>query len=106
MDVELRCLDVIIRVADISESDNEQPILLKYFLKAMGQQLDRRIHYELVQAFLSLFLKIHSETIMKSPELVKECEVLYSKLTTSQEELDDSMKKSLCVTNYLRNAVI
>lgn len=109
VDVEIRCLEIPISITDDSGMERkDKPILLKYFLQAMTFQLDKKVDYELVQAFLSLFLKIHSEMIMKDPDpdLVTECSHLYHKLILSWESLDDTMKKSLCIINYLRSAVI
>ena len=107
VDVELRCLEIPISITDDLDTERkEKPILLKYFLQAISFQLDKKTDYELVQAFLSLFLKIHSETIMKDADLVTECSDLYHKLILSWESLDDTMKKSLCIINYLRSAVI
>lgn len=106
IDVELRCLEIPISLSDVPGADEESPILLKYFMQAMSRMLDSRMDFELVQGFLSLYLKIHSETIMKTPLLIAECDELQRKISTSWNELDDAMKKSLCVINYLRSAVI
>lgn len=106
INVELRCLDIPISISDISGTGNEEAILLKHFIRAISQQLDTKIDYELCQAYLSLFLKIHSETIMKTPELIQECRDLYVKLSGTWDDLEDTMRKSICVINYLRGAVI
>lgn len=106
IDVELRWLDVSIAISDVSDAEREKPVLLKHFIRAITQQLETKVDYELCQAYLSLFLKIHSETIMKTPELVEECRELYQKLSGTWEDLEDTMKKSICIINYLRGAVI
>lgn len=106
IDVELRCLDVSIAISDVSDAETEKPILLKHFIRSITQQLETKVDYELCQAYLSLFLKIHTETIMKTPELIEECRELYQKLSGTWEDLEDTMKKSICIINYLRGAVI
>lgn len=105
IDLELRCLEVPVVISNISD-EKEELILLKFFLRAIGQQLDKKLDYELVNAFLSLFFKIHSQTIMRTPELVEECKVLHDNLIGSLEEIGDTMNKSLCIINYLKSAVI
>ncbi len=59
--------DLEIRSLNPLESANE----LIAFVNALTVRLSQRRDYELVQAWMSVFLRLHSETITQDPQLVE-----------------------------------
>lgn len=111
IDAELRSLDVLLPAPAEedemeSETSEEKPILLTYFLKAVEQGLKSRRDFELLQSYLGLFLKIHSDIIVKDVDLVAECIVLSKLQNEAWDELQMKFHKTLCIVNYLRSAII
>lgn len=111
IDAEIRSLDVLLPSPTDedemeTEASNEKPILLSYFLKAMEQGLKSKKDFELLQSYLGLFLKIHSDIIVNDADLVDECIVLSTLQNEAWDELQMKFHKTLCIVNYLRSAII
>ena len=97
-------IDVEIR--SLSTQLNGCPTLLIYFLDALEVGLKTNREFDLIQSYLGLFLKIHVEDIVTNEELKTRCEQLSQLTDHSWDRLSEEFNKSLCLTNYLRSAVI
>ncbi|KAL5630016.1 hypothetical protein BROUX41_001622 [Berkeleyomyces rouxiae] len=62
-DFELRSLSP----GSSGEAGNE----LLHFIRALTQRLQARRDYELMQAWMAVFLRLHSDSVMESPELLE-----------------------------------
>ncbi|KAL5017247.1 hypothetical protein ScPMuIL_006836 [Solemya velum] len=97
LDAELRAL---------SPDGGGSPPLMLQFLKLIGHIVDTGIDFELAQAHLSLFLKIHGDVIAHQPELVQELKTLSVSQTLSWRTLQDLFNQSLCLVTYLRSTAL
>lgn len=79
---------------------------LLYFLNAIHWMITRNDNFELAQSYLALFLKIHTDCIVKQLVLVEECAKIADAMHGSWQRLSTSLGKSLCLINFLRNAVL
>jgi len=80
--------------------------LLRLFLATVQHQLDSARDFELAQAYLGLFLKVHGPAISASEEL----RALLTPLGESQSEawrrLQDRINSTLCLVNFLRSSTL
>lgn len=111
IDLELRSLDmpILLEEDEAGTGDevipHEKPVLLLHFMRAIQQKLESRKDFELTQSYLGLFLKIHSETIMRNHELRNECRVVSECLSGVWADVDMKFNKSLCIINFLRSSL-
>ncbi|CAG2174545.1 unnamed protein product, partial [Oppiella nova] len=93
-------------IRSLSTQLNGSPNLLIYFLDAMEATLKTNKDFELIQSYLGLFLKIHTEDIVTNEALKTRCEQLSQMTDELWDRLSKEFNKSLCLTNYLRSAVL
>ncbi|CAG2106095.1 unnamed protein product [Medioppia subpectinata] len=93
-------------IRSLSTQLNGSPNLLIYFLDAMETTLKINKDFELIQSYLGLFLKIHIEDIISNDTLKTRCEQLCQTTEELWDRLSNEFNKSLCLTNYLRSAVL
>jgi len=62
--------------------------------------LDSRRSFELVEAYLDLALKIHSEAISKDDELIQKAQAVARAHRTGWERLEDSMQYNMCLLGH------
>lgn len=82
------------------------PNLMIHFLDAMEEWLKTNKDFQLIESFLGLFLKIHIEDIVSNEELKTRCDRLSQMTDQLWDRLSKEFNKSLCLTNYLRSAVL
>ncbi|XP_071953801.1 WD repeat-containing protein 36-like [Antedon mediterranea] len=80
--------------------------MMIYFIQFLNSELSSKQDYQLVQAYLGLFLKIHGELLTKDSDLTGELETLQRIQTTAWKELNKKFNQSACIVNYLKNATI
>lgn len=80
--------------------------VMQSFLRMVGAMLDSNRDFELAQAYLALFLKLHLRTISSEPTLLDELSKLSSKLETTWTHLQTLFNQSLCVLNYMKSALL
>lgn len=102
IDTEIRSLDVQ-RPSD-GENDFEEHYLLQCFLNMMKLALEKRQDFELIHSYLAVFLKVHSNTILQTPELLQVCEKLLSS-ENHYTDLQDKFDESLFIINFIRGIV-
>ncbi|XP_054162856.1 WD repeat-containing protein 36-like [Oppia nitens] len=97
IDAELRSL---------STQSIGSPNLMLYFLESLETGLKTYRDFELIQSYLSLFLKIHVEDIVINEKLKTLANSLSETSDQLWDRLSNEFNKSLCLTNYLRSAIL
>jgi hypothetical protein len=69
-------------------------------LRFVRQALKSNCNVEFLQAFLAVFLQVHSAAIMRYEELHAEAEVLKKQLAGTWERLDDKLSELSCLTGF------
>ena len=80
--------------------------LMLSFLDAMIQGLESKLDFELIQSYLGLFLKVHTEVILKDKLLMQKCDQLSKIIDCLWNHLEMDFNRTLCITNYLRSAIL
>lgn len=80
--------------------------LLSQFLTAVSTVLESRRNYEVVQAYLGLFLKVHGSSLSEDRELCTRAEKLSGVLKESWSTLQSNFESTLCLVSFFMNAVI
>ena len=113
IDAELRSLDLSCTGQQEDEGENclndgsrERPLLLLYFLMAVEQGIAAKKDYELLISYLALCLRIHTQVILKHPDLIHVCVRLAATLNTTWSRVDSKFNLSLSILNYLRSLVV
>ncbi|KAH3731188.1 hypothetical protein DPMN_057196, partial [Dreissena polymorpha] len=97
VDVEIRSLE-----PDLGGSLE----VLGAFLGFVRDTLKTNKNFEIIQAYLALFLKVHGDVLSSSALLTSDLESLAADQSASWSHIQDSMNQTLCFVNYLRTAVL
>ncbi|WAR23311.1 WDR36-like protein [Mya arenaria] len=97
VDVEIRSLD-----PDMGGSLD----VLRAFIQFAKATLETNRNFEIIQAYLGLFLKVHGDELSSQKDLVPDLEALAGIQATSWSSVQDSLNQTLCLVNYLRTAVL
>ncbi|KAF2019608.1 WD-repeat protein-like protein [Aaosphaeria arxii CBS 175.79] len=92
--------DLAIRTLDTMEPYTE----LQTFILALTSRLDERKDYELVQAWMSVFLRIHGEVIASSEELIGLLRKWHEGAKQERERIGGSIGYSVGVLGFVRSA--
>lgn len=103
IDFEIKSLDVQV-VVDEGDEETDEYHLLHCFLEAMKASVNTRKNYELIQAYLAVFLKVHTSTILSNPSLTEACQELIQ-WNQSFDSLQDMFDESLCIINFIQGIV-
>lgn len=76
--------------------------LLLQFMKVIKSALERKIDYELAQAYLGLFLKVHGETILENEELLQMLESVQKCQNSGWQDLEEQLHYNLCIIKALK----
>lgn len=77
--------------------------LMLKFLKMINTILKSCRDFEIAQAYLSLFLKVHGDTISQTGELKSFIETLISSQQEGWASLQNKLQYNLCVVHTLKN---
>ncbi|XP_044536058.1 WD repeat-containing protein 36 [Gracilinanus agilis] len=80
--------------------------LMQSFLKMIGAMLTTKRDFELAQAYLALFLKLHLKILPSEPVLLEEMTTLSSQLEETWIHLQSLFNQSLCVLNFIKSALL
>nr|XP_056704730.1 WD repeat-containing protein 36 [Euleptes europaea] len=80
--------------------------VMQSFLRMIGAMLDSRCDFELAQAYLALFLKLHLKILSSEPALLAELSRLSPQLEELWIHLQTLFNQSLCILNYLKTALL
>ncbi|KJE98002.1 WD repeat domain-containing protein [Capsaspora owczarzaki ATCC 30864] len=78
--------------------------LLQQFGKMLVHGLRKRTHFELLQAFLNVFLKVHEEAFANQELLRPLARELQSAVESTWTDFQDSFQHSLCMIQFMKNA--
>lgn len=92
--------DIAIRTLDITEPYVE----LKTFIEALTARLKERRDYELVQAWMSVFLRLHGDTIIKDEDLVSSLRKWQNEAKQERERVGGLVGYSVGVVGWVRSA--
>ncbi|XP_013379758.1 WD repeat-containing protein 36 isoform X1 [Lingula anatina] len=80
--------------------------LMVQFLKFISDVLDSKKDFELAQAYLGLFLKLHGELIANDQQLLEQAQLLGNSQAQAWKHLQTMFNQSLCLVNYLKSATL
>ena len=69
-------------------------------LRFVRQALKSNCNVEFLQAFMAVFLRVHSAAIMRYEQLHAEAEGLKKQLAGAWERLDDKLSEVSCLTGF------
>lgn len=92
--------DVAIRTLDTTEPYTE----LRTFIEALSARLEERRDYELVQAWMSVFLRLHGDTLVKDQDLVAELRKWQEEAKRERERVGGLVGYSVGVVGWVRSA--
>ncbi|KAF1474268.1 WD repeat-containing protein 36, partial [Pygoscelis antarcticus] len=76
------------------------------FLRMIGMMLNKKYNFELAQAYLALFLKLHLKILSSEPNLLEEVSRLSTQLEETWIHLRTLFNQSLCVLTYMKSALL
>ncbi|CAC5374475.1 UTP21 [Mytilus coruscus] len=79
---------------------------MERFLMFCNHILYSKNNFELINAYLGLFLKVHGDTIASNPTLCLVLETLSSCHLETWRNLQDLFTQNTCMVNYLRTATL
>ncbi|KAK2982674.1 hypothetical protein RJ640_027662 [Escallonia rubra] len=104
LDMELRMLQII------DDDDEQEPevrpelhsieLLLEYFI----HEISCRDNFEFIQALISLFLKIHGETIRRQSKLQEKASRLLEIQSSLWQSVDKLFQSARCMVAFLSNS--
>lgn len=94
--------DLELRSLSIGNGDDDSNELL-HFIRALTTQLRARRDYELTQAWMTVFLRLHFDVVMESESLLGALEQWKSFQEKECNRLDDLVGYCSGVVNFLRN---
>ncbi|XP_037088012.1 WD repeat-containing protein 36-like [Pollicipes pollicipes] len=80
--------------------------LLRLFLVTVQRQLDTARDFELAQAYLGLFLKLHGPAISECAELRVLLQAVGESQAESWQRLQGSISATLCLVSFLRSSTL
>ncbi|KAG6475125.1 hypothetical protein ZIOFF_064343 [Zingiber officinale] len=105
LDLELRILQIVDE-DNLEKLDQRQPelqsigILLDYLI----HELSSRNNFELIQAVIKLFLKIHGETLRHHSLLQEKAKRLLEVQSTVWQRIDKMFQSARCMVTFLSNS--
>lgn len=96
--------DVEIRTLGSDICGDNKPMLC--FLDAIEYSFKRNLEYELVNSWLALFLKAHSDLIQSDIEVQRRCLSLSDMVASKWDGLREQFNQVFCVMNYVRSSIL
>jgi len=92
-------IDFEIRALGYDNNFEDITLILK-FIKI---HLTKKQNFDIIQAFLAIFLKVHMEMIPNSEELINLCSEIEEIQTKTWVEINDTMNNTLCLLSFFTN---
>ncbi|KAF2262584.1 Utp21-domain-containing protein [Lojkania enalia] len=92
--------DIAIRTLDTTPPYTE----LQTFIQALTTKLRERKDYELVQTWMSVFLRLHGDTVVREVELVEELQEWQEEAKRERERVGGLVGYSVGVVGWVRSA--
>lgn len=97
-------VDAEIRSLGKDVCGSKKPMLC--FLDAIEWKLTNKRDYELVNSWLALFLKTHSDIIQTDRELQSKCKQLIELVDSNWGRLREQYDQVFCVLNFIRSSIL
>ncbi|KAG8130848.1 hypothetical protein E2320_017440 [Naja naja] len=80
--------------------------VMQSFLRMIEAMLNTKCDFELAQAYLALFLKLHFKIICSEPALLAEVSRLSTQLEEIWIHLQTLFNQNICILNYIKTALL
>ncbi|KAK2518093.1 Wdr36 [Columba livia] len=80
--------------------------VMQSFLRMIGMMLKKKYNFELAQAYLALFIKLHLKILSSEPNLLEEVSRLSTQIEETWIHLQTLFNQSLCVLTYMKSALL
>ncbi|XP_077062492.1 WD repeat-containing protein 36 [Siphateles boraxobius] len=80
--------------------------VMQSFLKMISSILQSKRDFDLAQAYLALFLKLHLRFIADQPELMEEAESVSKNLEEMWLSMQMLLNQNICLLSYIKSALI
>lgn len=77
--------------------------LLQIFLQFILYLLSTKKNFEIANAYLALFLKLHAETVSQEEVLIDLLEKIKEMQSLAWTNLEVNLNKNLCLVSYLKS---
>lgn len=95
--------DLELRSLSMGEGDDEEANELLHFIRALTSRLVARRDYELTQAWMTVFLRLHFDLIMENESLLKALATWREQEQKEKERLDGLVGYCGGVVGFLRS---
>lgn len=96
--------DAEIRSLGTDSCGDNKPMLC--FLDAVKCGLDKNMDFELLNSWLALFLKAHSDLIMEDAEVRHHCQELGNNFGPKWDRIKEEFNQIFCVLNFVRSSIL
>ena len=79
---------------------------LAAFVSTLSELTKRGKDFEMVQSYVSLFLKLHGDAVGRDEQLRTACEELLTTIKNTWFHCEQMVNQSTCLVNYLRSATV
>lgn len=97
-------IDAEIRYLGADTCGDSKPMIC--FLNAIEHSMKHNSDYELVNSWLALFLKAHSDIIQADTELQARCKDMSEIVSSRWNRLSEKFNQTFCVLNYIRSSIL
>uniref|UniRef100_A0A671SP31 WD repeat-containing protein 36-like n=1 Tax=Sinocyclocheilus anshuiensis TaxID=1608454 RepID=A0A671SP31_9TELE len=80
--------------------------VMQSFLKMISSILQSKRDFDLAQAYLALFLKLHLRFIADQPELMEEAESVSAHLEETWMSMQMLLNQNICLLSYIKSALL
>ncbi|XP_060768093.1 WD repeat-containing protein 36 [Neoarius graeffei] len=80
--------------------------VMQSFLRMISSMLRLKQDFDLAQAYLALFLKLHLRVIAEQPVLMQETEEVLDLLEETWTSVQTLLNQSLCLLSYIKSALL
>lgn len=95
-----------IEIRNLAPENGGSVEVMQSFLQMIGKMVETKRDFELAQAYLALFLKIHLTFISSQATLLQEISLLSANLEETWLHVQTLFNQSLCVLNYMKSALL
>ncbi|XP_072048834.1 WD repeat-containing protein 36-like [Amphiura filiformis] len=95
-----------IEIRSLSYEDTGSTQAMQHFIAFLRHIFSTNQNFEIAQAYLGLFLKLHGNTLSKDTSLVTTLSELAEDQSSSWLRVQKEFNQSLCLINFLKNAAL
>ena len=99
-------LQIDTEIKALSPDGGGSTALLEIFLDFVDKAIDTKRNFEIVQAYFSLFLSVHTDALAQLDGIEAVLTRIDSKFNRDRIELTDLLNQSQCIVNYIKSATL